>query len=114
MSLDDEPGVTGEPGVGGRHSGEPLPAQADLERRADALLGMAFRLAGEPLEGINEVAEQLASLAEDDRHVLERARRVSLRLAERSPSDLTRQVVSLLRRALEVGHWRWEDPSNYS
>ena len=78
--------------------------------RVDRLLVRAYQLAESELEGINEAALELADLAGDDVAVIDQARRVvAARIAAR-PDHLTKQVGSLIRRALELGHWRWEIP----
>lgn len=79
-----------------------------IELRVDAVVGRAFRLAGQPLEGIESASKELVELTGGDRRVLERARRVALGLSEADPSKLTRQVASLVRRALELGQWEWD------
>jgi hypothetical protein len=83
----------------------------DLDSRVDALLARAYQLASSDLNGINEAAEELAALSGDDIGVLYRARRVVLERMAIGPDRATKQVVWLIRRALEVGsdRWRWKD-----
>lgn len=81
------------------------------DQRAGALLARAYELAGTELEGTDEAAEELASLAGDSLAVIDQARRlVARRLAER-PDRATKQVASLIRRAIELGmsRWAWND-----
>ncbi|HUJ66706.1 MAG TPA: hypothetical protein VLX59_14265 [Acidimicrobiales bacterium] len=80
----------------------------DFDTKVDQVLGRAFRLSIEPLEGIEKEAEQLAALAAGDVRVVEAARRLAMNLAEGLPGMITKQVISLLRRALEIGAWNWE------
>ncbi|MFN2607167.1 MAG: hypothetical protein ABR511_04635 [Acidimicrobiales bacterium] len=75
----------------------------------DRLLDRAFELAQSGLEGINEVAIELAELTGGDRGLIEGALRRARALAESEPSRLTKQVSALLRRALELGDWDWSD-----
>jgi hypothetical protein len=82
-----------------------------LSQRAAALLARAYQLADSELEGIDEAAQELAAMTGDDLTVIDRARRLTIdRLAE-SPDRATKQVASLIRRALEVGmsRWHWDD-----
>lgn len=80
-----------------------------LDPRTDALLARALGLAELPLEGIEEQARELAAIAAGDRAVVERARRAAMRIVDEQPNHVNKQVLSLLRRALEVGEWRWEN-----
>jgi hypothetical protein len=71
------------------------------------LLNRGYELAASRLEGINEAAVELADAAGDDRQVVERAIRVAERVRV-DPSHANKQVASLLRRAIELGMWRWD------
>lgn len=81
-----------------------------LDEAAAALLDRATEIASAPLEGIEEAAEELAAMTGGDLRVLERARRRALEAERNDPGRLSRQVVSLLRRAIEVGSWNWDAP----
>lgn len=78
-----------------------------LDAAAAALLGRATEIASGPLEGIEEAAKELAEMTGGDLRVLERARRRALEAERADPGRVSRQVVSLLRRAIEVGTWDW-------
>ena len=90
-------------------AGEPVDGRPedDVERRAEQLHQRAAQLAATPLEGIEETAKELASMAGGDLAVVERARRRALMELDADPGPLTRQVVALMRRAIEVGTWSW-------
>lgn len=90
----------------------PPSSSRSVDEQATALLRRARRLADGPLAGIEDAARQLAGAARGDLSVLARARRLALAAADRSNERRDRQVVALLRRALEVGHWCWDDQSN--
>ena len=79
----------------------------DNERLA-GLLNRAYELAASPLEGINEAALEVAELAGDDRLVIERAFRAMSDRVRADPSHANKQVASIVRRAIELGMWRWE------
>ena len=72
------------------------------------LLDRAYELAASQLEGINEAAVELADLTGDDRRVVELAFRVVAERVRREPTHANKQVASLIRRAIELGVWRWE------
>ncbi len=71
------------------------------------LLDRAYELAASHLEGINEAAVELAGLT-DERRVIERAVRVIAGRVRREPNDANKQVASLVRRAIELGMYRWK------
>jgi hypothetical protein len=75
--------------------------------QVEALLTRAYELAASPLEGINEAALELADLTGEEIDVLSAARRRVAKRLITSPDHATKQVASLLRRALELGNWRW-------
>jgi hypothetical protein len=67
-------------------------------------------LAEAQLDGIEDAALELAALAEGDRGLMERARRVLLDDLERRPGDRTLvQMQWFWRRAFEKGTWDWDD-----
>jgi len=72
------------------------------------LLDRGYELAASQLEGINEAALELADAAGDDRRVMERAFRVVAERVRLDPSHSNYQVASLIRRAIELGMWRWD------
>lgn len=72
------------------------------------LLERGYELAASELEGINEAALELADAAGDDRRVMERAFRVVGERVRLDPSHANKQVASLIRRAIELGMWRWD------
>ena len=93
-------------------AGAPLGhADGELEAPTTALLDRAYEIARGHLEGINEAAEELANMTHGDLRVLWRARRVTLDRLSIAPSKEVRQVMSLIRRALELGEWpgQWHD-----
>ena len=79
----------------------------DLDGQVAALLARAYQLANSDLEGINEAAEELAAMSGEDLAVISKARRVVLERVAAGPDHDTRQVNSLIRRAIELGGWRW-------
>jgi hypothetical protein len=72
------------------------------------LLERGYEFAASQLEGIDEAALELADLAGDDRRTIEQAFRVVAARVRREPSHANKQVASLIRRAIELGMWRWE------
>jgi len=84
---------------------------AELRARSDALLRRANDLASSHLQGINEAAEELAEMTKGDLRVLFRARRLTLERLSHQSDATTHQVMSLIRRALELGDWpgQWSD-----
>jgi hypothetical protein len=72
------------------------------------LLDRGYELAASHLEGINEAARELADAAGDDRRVMERAFRVVAERVRLDPCHANNQVASLIRRAIELGMWRWD------
>lgn len=88
-------------------NGEALP----LEERVERVLARAYGMARSHLEGINEAAEELAALAGEDRRVIERARRTAVERVTSRPDRDNLQVLSLIRRAIELGdrRWQWEE-----
>ncbi len=79
-----------------------------VRERAERVLVRAYELAASDLEGINEAALELADLCGDDVAVLNEARKLTLARLASEPDHATRQVASLIRRAFELGNWRWE------
>jgi hypothetical protein len=80
----------------------------DSDDQLRDLLDRGYELAASRLEGINEAALELADAAGDDRRVMERAIRVVAERVRVDPSHANKQVASLLRRAIELGMWRWD------
>jgi len=81
---------------------------SDSDDRFRRLLDRGYVLAASQLEGINEAALELADSAGDDRLVMEQAFRVVAERVRLDPSHANKQVASLIRRAFELGMWRWE------
>jgi hypothetical protein len=79
----------------------------DLDDQVTALLARAHQYADSHLEGIDEAAEELAKMSGEDLTVISQARRVALERMAADPDRVTKQVVSLIRRAIELGGWRW-------
>ena len=71
------------------------------------LLERGYELAASQLEGINAAALDLADAAGGNRRVMERAFRVVAERVRVDPSHANKQVASLIRRAIELGMWRW-------
>jgi hypothetical protein len=80
----------------------------DLDAAVEKFLAAAYELAQSPISAFNDAAEALAGKADRDRRVIERARRVVQTRLQTGNNHLTKQVLSLLRRALELGEWDWE------
>ena len=80
----------------------------DSDDQLRHLLDRGYELAASHLEGINEAALELADAAGDDRRVMERAFRVVAERVRLDPSHANNQVASLIRRAIELGMWRWD------
>jgi hypothetical protein len=80
----------------------------DSDDQLRDLLDRGYELAASRLEGINEAALALADAAGNDRRVMERAIRVVAERMRVDPSHANKQVASLLRRAIELGMWRWD------
>lgn len=75
------------------------------QERAEAVLDEAYRLASQPLEGIEGPAKALALMCAGDANVLNEARKTVARSLAQSEDPLDKQVASLLRRAFELGSW---------
>ncbi len=88
-------------------SGEPH-RQKNLDAAVEKFLAEAYEVAQSPIWAFNDAAESLAAKADRDRRVIERARRVVLSRLQAEPDHLTKQVSSLLRRAIELGEWDWD------
>jgi hypothetical protein len=80
----------------------------DLDAAVEKFLAEAYEMAQSPISAFNDAAEALAAKADRDRRVIERARRVVQDRLQTEPDHLTKQVLSLLRRALELGEWDWD------
>jgi hypothetical protein len=84
------------------------------DARVAGLIERAYALAGQELEGIDDAARELARAADGDVEVAAAAiRRIRSAVAEgpegaAAADRATKQVASLLRRALEIGEWNWE------
>ena len=77
--------------------------------RVDKVLARAEELARSGLSGINEAAMELAELCGGDRRVIEQARRQILHQTGAHADAITKQIAWLIRRALELGQWNWDD-----
>src|SRR5258708_4121977 len=78
------------------------------EARVDDLIDRAYALAGQEMAGIDDAARELARTAGGSVEVVAAAIR-RIRAALGGGSDhATKQVASLLRRALEIGEWDWQ------
>jgi hypothetical protein len=89
-------------------NGNDGPVADSEDARVQTLLHRAFAFADQDLSGINEAARELAECAGGDVAVMEGAIR-RVRAQVHSGGDRrTKQVSSLLRRALEIGEWDWE------
>ena len=82
--------------------------QGDLQATVDAFLAEAYEVSRRPIHAFNDTAVALAARANRDVRVVERARREVQHRLDQHPDHLTKQVASLLRRALELGEWDWE------
>jgi phosphohistidine phosphatase SixA len=78
-----------------------------FDDRVTALLARAYQLAESHLKGIDEAAEELAKMSGEDLTVISQARRVVLERMAAGSDRATKQVLSLIRRAIELGGWRW-------
>lgn len=62
------------------------------------------------LDGIEDPALELATLAHGDRRLMERAYRYIRDAMEREPDNTTfEQMSAFWRRAFEKGSWGWDD-----
>ncbi len=80
----------------------------DFEDRVARILARAHEMADEPLEGIDEAAKELAALAGGDVAVVARLRQVAADNVDAEPDRHNKQVLSLVRRAIEIGRWDWD------
>lgn len=78
------------------------------DRLALLVIGRADELAGGPLSGVEQAAGELAELAGGDVEVISRAQLRAAERAEREPTMVHKQVVALIRQAIEVGRWDWD------
>lgn len=83
-------------------------AEFHVPPQVQVLLDRAYELADSELTGINEAAEELAAMSSDDLTVISVARREVIRRLRERPDRATQQVYWLVRRALELGGWRWQ------
>lgn len=85
--------------------------ESAFDVQVDQFLACAYELAARRLEGIEEAARELVVLSARNLSVIERARRVIAARVAANPDLASRQVESLIRRALEVGMptWRFVD-----
>lgn len=75
-------------------------------------LGPCRELARSELDGIEDPARELADLADGNRPMMERARRVLRDALRHEPGNpVLRQMYSLWRRAFEKGSWTWVSTS---
>lgn len=82
---------------------------AEGDPRLRQWLDRCLEWARSELDGIEEPASDLASLAEGDRSLMERARRVLLEALARKPGhSVLVQMYALWRRSFEKGSWSWE------
>jgi hypothetical protein len=79
----------------------------DVDARVELVLARARRFADDDLEGIEEAAKDLARLAGGDVAVVAGARQRAVRAVADDPGRHSKQVLSLIRRAMEVGDWDW-------
>lgn len=79
-----------------------------LDAAARRVVCRAAELAAQPLDGIEAAAHELADLAGDDVRVIEAARRIAGAALVEHPDTSTKQMVALVRRAIEVGMSRWD------
>jgi len=80
----------------------------DFDERVERILARVHQMADEPLEGIEEAAKELAALAGGDVAVVARLRQVAAGNVDAEPDRHNKQVLSLVRRAIEVGRWDWD------
>jgi hypothetical protein len=80
----------------------------DFDQRVEQILGRAHQMADEPLEGIDEAAKELAALAGGDVAIVARIRQVAADNVDAEPDRHNKQVLSLVRRAIEIGRWDWD------
>ena len=94
--------------MGGRMKPANDTRRHDLDAAVDGFLVEAYEISRAPILAFNDTAVALAAKANRDRRVIEGARRVVQNRLEVHPDHLSKQVASLLRRALELGEWDWE------
>ncbi len=78
------------------------------DERVQQVVTRAYELSDEDLEGIDDAAREIAGLCHGDIAVIDAARRAIHADVDRDPSRQHKQAASLVRRALEIGHWDWE------
>ncbi len=81
---------------------------SDVDARAEQILARARQFADGDLEGIEEAAKELAEMAGGDVAVVAGARQRAARAVADDPGRHSKQVLSLIRRAIEVGRWDWD------
>lgn len=86
--------------------GRPGPDR-QLETAVERLLSRADDLARGYLAGIEDAAHQLVELSGGDVRVVSEARRLAAARLESEASTQNKQVMALIRRALEVGMGHW-------
>jgi hypothetical protein len=81
--------------------------RSDLEATTRAFVKRVYEVAQGPIHGFNDTAAALATEANRDRGMIERARREVLSRLRADPDHVTKQAASLIQRALELGDWDW-------
>jgi hypothetical protein len=83
----------------------------EVERRAQQVLVRGHELARLPLESIEQAAAELVELSAKNSDAVTHAYRVARSQLEADPSTENKQVVSLIRRSIEIGmgHWSFEE-----
>ena len=81
---------------------------SDIDARVEQILARARQFADGDLDGIEEAAKELAEMAGGDVAVVARARQGAARAVADDPGRHSKQVLSLIRRAIEVGQWDWD------
>lgn len=72
------------------------------------LVEHATRLAGSDLDGIEKAASEIAALAEGNGTAITAAYRLAMTEARSDHTTTAKQVVAIVRRAIEIGMSRWD------
>jgi len=100
------PGADDRPPRGGTSGGSVSGSDTAVE--STRLLARVDEMAAQRLEGIEDAARTLVESSGGGLAVVSAARRLAVARVEADPSIHNKQVLALIRRAIELGMFRWQ------
>ena len=85
-----------------------LPVSEEVEQAAKLILARAHELSALPLAGLEQAARELADICGGDGLAVTRALRVAKTDMAAEPDRQNKQVIALIRRAIEIGMSNWD------